>query len=276
MIPIGFYHQHVKKIKIEKILTKKKFIKDRQTKIQSLKKIRAQIMDESLDKALIEKIKEKIENLYEQIGCHKGLIFRSSSNAEDMPGFIGAGLYLSQPIPKDPADEQIEKVVKEIYSSLWGFKAFQERDLYNLNQAQVKMAVLVQPYYDKETIKANCVCLTTNPFRPNLPSYFINAQSTEGSVTDSIGVAEQLIVFTLDKKLVTRIVSKSSLKKKQEDSVLKKADVANIFDALRVLDFKIGGKYWRMGFQAIDCEILVTKDQKVIVVQARPYKTRKK
>lgn len=50
-----------------------------------------------------------------------GVIFRSSTNVEDLPGFNGAGLYSSEPLDfKFCQDwEAMSKVIKNVWASVW-------------------------------------------------------------------------------------------------------------------------------------------------------------
>lgn len=113
------------------------------------------------------------------------LRFRSSTNAEDLPGFNGAGLYRSAKV-KDARDpEQVRKALREVWSSLWLWGAFEERSFYRLDHRRVGMAILVQVSVDQQI--ANGMAVTANPFSQDRPGLFINAQASGGSVTGARG-----------------------------------------------------------------------------------------
>src|SRR5262249_1465373 len=61
-----------------------------------------------------------------------GLVrLRSSTNAEDLPGFNGAGLYRSARV--DPAKvDEVEKGLKQVWASVWLWGAFEERNYYRI------------------------------------------------------------------------------------------------------------------------------------------------
>lgn len=104
-----------------------------------------------------------------------GAIFRSSTNVEDLPGFNGAGLYLSEPV-KSPAcldAAQVETVLKRVWASLWNSRGFIERHEFGLRQDAVFMAVIVMPFLESF---ANGVAITGNPFRADFNAYFLNTQ----------------------------------------------------------------------------------------------------
>jgi hypothetical protein len=56
---------------------------------------------------------------------------RSSTNAEDLAGFNGAGLYRS--VRVDPADpKDVERGLKQVWASVWSYGAFEERRFYRI------------------------------------------------------------------------------------------------------------------------------------------------
>ena len=58
----------------------------------------------------------------------QSLRYRSSTNNEDLPGFNGAGLYDSKTQDPDETEEDgIDKSLKQVFASLWTFRAFTER-----------------------------------------------------------------------------------------------------------------------------------------------------
>jgi pyruvate,water dikinase len=105
--------------------------------------------------------------------------FRSSTNAEDLDGFTGAGLYTS----KSGADRQsILEAVRSVWASVWTFRAFEERSYRSIDHQRVGMALLVHRSFPSE--EANGVALTNNPFdrRGLEPAFYVNVQVHEFSV----------------------------------------------------------------------------------------------
>lgn len=108
--------------------------------------------------------------------------FRSSTNAEDLGTFTGAGLYNSEtgdPAIPDPEDDSVEWAMKKVWSQVWNPRAYEEREYYSMNQTDVGMALLVHANFPEE--EANGVAITNNPFDPSglEPALYVNAQ--EGS-----------------------------------------------------------------------------------------------
>ncbi|MEP7121505.1 MAG: PEP/pyruvate-binding domain-containing protein [Byssovorax sp.] len=198
------------------------------------------------------------------------LRFRSSTNAEDLAGFNGAGLYRSAKV-KDPTDpEQVRKGLREVWASVWLWGAFEEREFYRIDHARVGMAILVQVSIDSQV--ANGVALTANPFNQGQPAYFINAQVGGGSVTGARGdeVPEQILYYTFaDARGIERL-SKSS--KMGGADLLGKKEIEELVGYLTKIHEVFTGDSFGMSGAAVDVEFLVeAPTHKVLIVQARPY-----
>jgi phosphoenolpyruvate synthase/pyruvate phosphate dikinase len=72
----------------------------------------------------------------------KGVFVRSSTNAEDLPGFNGAGLY--DTVPNVLGKEALGVALKTVWASLWNLRAVEERTTFGIDHRQVFAAVLVQ------------------------------------------------------------------------------------------------------------------------------------
>ena len=74
-----------------------------------------------------------------------GLVFlRSSTNAEDLPGYAGAGLYDSFGAIDPDNLEQLEAYIKKVWASVWNERAYADRDRNRIDHFGVHMSVLVQ------------------------------------------------------------------------------------------------------------------------------------
>jgi len=109
--------------------------------------------------------------------------FRSSSNVEDLAGFNGAGLYLSEGIEADEAITDMDDAIRTVWASMWNDRGFAEREYYSVDQAQVAMAVLVHPGFPSE--RANGVAISRNVVDPTrVGEIYVNAQVGEALVTN--------------------------------------------------------------------------------------------
>jgi hypothetical protein len=111
---------------------------------------------------------------------------RSSSSAEDLVDFSGAGLYDSY-THKFRSEGALSETVKQVWGSLFTRRAVAERDAAGLNHLAVYMGVLVHPNYGTE--QANGVAVTANalgprPFPYETTDVYFNAQYGEVSVVN--------------------------------------------------------------------------------------------
>jgi hypothetical protein len=104
---------------------------------------------------------------------------RSSSNAEDILSFSGAGLYRSRSAcAADSFDEDddlpsrcdantgkerpLRDALIDVWTSLWSFEAVEERDYYQINPDDVAMGVLVSPRFIHEDANGVMSIFETN------------------------------------------------------------------------------------------------------------------
>nr|MBP8244173.1 hypothetical protein [Chitinophagaceae bacterium] len=153
--------------------------------------------------------------------------FRSSTNAEDVKGFNGAGLYESKTGSLTDPDKPIEKAIKTVWASLWDERAFAERQYFKIDQRSVAMGILVHRAFGEEL--ANGVAVTKHLYRNNYPAYTFNAQVGEISVVtppDGINCDEGIIALgraSGSHKVTVEYISRSNLSK--DKTVLTDAQV---------------------------------------------------
>ncbi|HEY1098054.1 MAG TPA: PEP/pyruvate-binding domain-containing protein, partial [Myxococcota bacterium] len=100
---------------------------------------------------------------YGRYARDQGLRFRSSSTIEDAAGFNGAGLYESNTGYLDPrgSDDSVEDAIRATWSSYWGFEAFEERRLSNVDHLKGAMAVVVHANFPDRIEVNNGVAIFT-------------------------------------------------------------------------------------------------------------------
>ena len=125
----------------------------------------------------------------------QGLRFRSSSTAEDVEGFNGAGLYdsntgfLDAAAQADPADQKqtVEWALKKTWASYWSVEAFEERALENIDHLSGNMAVVVHARFDDAKELSNGVFLFT--LHDGAAVMDLNVQAGALSVTNPTSTA---------------------------------------------------------------------------------------
>ena len=125
----------------------------------------------------------------------QSLRYRSSTNNEDLPGFNGAGLYDSKTQHADETEEDgIAKSLKQVYASLWTFRAFTEREFHRIDHMEAAMGVLVHPNYQDELV--NGVAVSFDPLSGKDALYYVNSQAGEDLVTnpEAHSVPEELLL----------------------------------------------------------------------------------
>lgn len=177
-IPFYYFEQHIKNNHFQDKINALYAIPKDSVKLleKELKAFRKTVKNSKVNPELLKKIEEKLNAQTD----FKNFRFRSSTNAEDMEGFNGAGLYDSKTAIIGDADKTIEKAILDVWSSFWNFRAFQERDLFGINHESCAMGVLVHRSFPDE--KANGVLVTRNLYRNQYVGITVNVQLGEESV----------------------------------------------------------------------------------------------
>ena len=85
---------------------------------------------------------------------------RSSTNAEDLANFSGAGLYTSTSAYGSDPDRLPSVRIRRVWASVWSWRAFEERTFWGIDHDAVYMGVAVSLAFPEEA--ANGVLLTQN------------------------------------------------------------------------------------------------------------------
>lgn len=279
-IPFYFYKQHIQNNHIEPLITEllsdKEIINQKEKLENTLKKIRNAIIAGKINEELIAMVAEKIGDYKTQ-----NFRFRSSTNAEDVPGFNGAGLYDSKTGNLSNPQKPVDKAIKQVWASLWDIRAFEERYYFNINQTNLAMGILVNKAFGVE--EANGVAITKNLYRQDYPSFTINVQQGETSVVqpnDSITAEKFLVNFSSqitsdDEDLAVDYICHSSLQPNQ--SILSHKEIKELSTYLLAIKqnfWVLYGRFKKVSFDnfAVDVEFKLDKNtRKIIIKQARLY-----
>ena len=136
---------------------------------------------------------DNLESMHEDFPPGTAVRCRSSTNNEDLPGFSGAGLYTSKTQHLD--EGHISKSIKQVYASMWNFRAYEERDFFRVDHFMAAMGVLCHPNFEEE--KSNGVGISIDPIYGTENTFYLNTQVGESLITnpDPNTVPEEILLY---------------------------------------------------------------------------------
>ena len=281
-IPMYYYLEHLKEngidVLIEEKLKELKDLTDENSKIQKLKEIQDAIQNAPINKEFLKAVENKITSL----GNYKKMKFRSSTNAEDLEEFNGAGLYDSYSGELGNEKKSIEKAIKKVWASLWNYRAYEEREYFNIDEKTVAMGILVHRSFPNEEL--NGVAITTNIADRNYPAFTINAQLGEESVVlpENGSIPEQFLYYFIyfdpySEPQIEYITYSSLSPNKSIMTDEEKAYLAYVLNSIKK-KFYYDILLTNESFTSFGLDIefkFDTSDRKLYIKQVRPYKKAK-
>lgn len=263
-VPFHYYGRFVRESglapAIRAMLDEPRLREDRAYRAKRLAGLRRAFEEADLDAELRREIETRLRRGF----AGKGMFVRSSTNAEDLPGFNGAGLYLT--VPNAIGAEAVGNAVKRVWASVWNERAWEARERFGIDHAAVVPAVLIQEGVDAD----NAGVLFTGKRVEISAKQGLGIRVVEGGPS-----AERLVLErgTLKIKLAATSQDETGLrfdpdggvrkfKVKRGSRVLEDGVAKRLAEAALTIEALFGG-------EAQDIEWL-TKDGEVVIVQSRP------
>lgn len=209
-------------------------------------------------------------NLQAKFEKNSSIRCRSSTNNEDLQKFNGAGLYTSK--THRPTEGHLSKTIKEVFASVWNFEAIEEREYYKIDHFSVAMGVLCHNNTEKELV--NGVAVSTDPIYYTNNSFYLNNQIGENLITNPEynSLPEEIIIDVIPQTLDNYIIVQYSNFSKQKP-LLHERHIDNLRNYLSKIhnNFKLLYQESTNDKFAIEIEYKITKDDKLLIKQARPW-----
>ena len=269
-VPFYFYDEFMKHNgfydDVKELLADPNFQSDFDTQESKLKKLRKKIKKGETP----EWMTGALEEMHAGFPAGTSLRYRSSTNNEDLPGFSGAGLYDSKTQHPDETEEDgIAKSLKQVYASLWNFRAFTEREFYRVDHLAAAMGVLVHPNYSDEL--ANGVAVSFDPIRMRYGNYYVNSQLGEDLVTnpDAHSAPEEILLHQGGEYTVLA----TSNQMQQGQLLMSDAQMDQLRRHLELIHDEFAELYGVEADEpfAMEIEFKITSDDVLSIKQARPW-----
>ena len=281
-IPVYYYMQFLEQngfdVQIDDMLADNDFRTDaavRSARLQTLREaMRLAPVDEEFEAMLLAKLASDYPGVR--------MRFRSSTNAEDLDGFTGAGLYTSRSgDPNDPLRPVLD-AIRTVWSSVWYYRAFDEREYRGIDHKAVGMALLVHNSFPDE--EANGVAVTANLFDPAglEPGFYVNVQIGDNSVVlpDPDVTSDQFIFhYELTGQPIVYLAHSSLIP--EGETVLTRAQTQELGVALAAIHSYFNDLYgpatpdhfyaMDVEFKFDDKDVGAGQPPALFVKQARPY-----
>jgi hypothetical protein len=211
-VPIYYYDQFLREnrfdVRIQELLDDATFQNSPEERDLQLEGLRDDMITGAVNEEFQDLLRTRLAETFSDID---NIRFRSSTNAEDLGTFTGAGLYTSATGCQSNWPSVLN-AIREVWASVWYFRSFEERSYNGIDHLSVGMALLVHHSFPSE--EANGVALTANPFDTEgiEPAFYVNVQVGDESVVKPLaGVTtdQYLHFFMMQGQPVTYLSSSS-------------------------------------------------------------------
>ena len=253
---------------VDTLLETDSFNLDTPLREATLAVLRHLITNGTTDPAFAEALDAQVEAVF---GSDK-VRLRSSTNTEDIPGFSGAGLYDSKAAYAE-GEERASVEIREIWASVWNWRAFEERSFWNIDHRSTRMGVAVNQAFSDEA--ANGVLITQNISDIVLEGMYVNVQLGETSVTNPEGTFSPEI-FAIIRGTEPGTVQASRLgysSLSPDEPIMTDEEISVLYTSAMKVQNHFATLYDENPYMlALDLEFkLLGEDRTLMIKQARPY-----
>lgn len=214
---------------------------------------------------------DELQAMHEDFPEGTNVRCRSSTNNEDLPGFSGAGLYTSK--TQYPEEGHISKSIKQVYASMWNFRAYEERDFYRVDHFMAAMGLLCHPNFQEE--HSNGVGISIDPIYETEDTYYLNTQIGEDLITnpDPNSVPEEILLYQDPEEAGGYLVLSLSNLANPGELVMDIEYLNQMRDNLTEIHNEFAILYGVEGIDGfgMDIEYKVTAEEQLAIKQARPW-----
>ncbi|MDB3905287.1 T9SS type A sorting domain-containing protein [Crocinitomicaceae bacterium] len=243
------------------------FQNDINFRIERLKDFRRDIKDAPMPQWIM----DDLQAMHDDFPVGTAVRCRSSTNNEDLPGFSGAGLYTSKTQHLD--EGHISKSIKQVYASMWNFRAYEERDFYRVDHFMAAMGVLCHPNFQDE--KSNGVGISIDPIYDTEGTFYLNTQVGESLITnpDPNSIPEEILLYEDPNQAGGYLVLRLSNLVNPGELVMDQIYLDQMRDYLSVIHDEFEILYDVVGAEGfgMDIEYKVTAEDQLAIKQARPW-----
>lgn len=252
---------------IDSLLGNERFQSDSRFRETSLDGLRYCIRHSPLDSVVAFKIDQFADSRFHG----KRIRLRSSTNAEDLEDFNGAGLYSSTGADaggvEKPSDE-----IRKVWASVWSWQAFEERSFRNIDHRKVFMGVAVHPAFTAEA--ANGVLITSNISDPGMDGFYVNVQLGEELVTNPQNGSLPEIFTIVNGSVIRKRFSSLS----PQAPIVSDSEIVTLYEIASEVKSRFATLYKKNPYDpsfALELEFkLNAGDRTVFIKQARPFDVR--
>ena len=284
VIPFHYYIEHLKQSNIQVYINDFLQANGQGIDDKSIREFLSSVQQKIINTEINSKLIQDVEKEVSKSGFTR-IRFRSSTNAEDLNGFNGAGLYDSKTGISGNDQKSFAHAIKKVWASAWNYKAFMERQYFGIDQASIAMGILCHRSFPNE--KANGVVITKNLYRDNYRGFVINVQFGETSVVNPPEgtTCEQMICYSdkndsfYGKKNIVEYLSYSSLLPDNTQRVLTTHEVTLLTQEISRIKKAYYDKFYKESSTdtyynyGLDLEFKVYgPNRQLYIKQVRPFK----